>query len=55
MRPTSAWPAGATFPWPLSRESLSSMSRAQAAIARRRREASRLCEELHKKMDLIPN
>ena len=47
--------AGATFPWPLSRESLSSMSRAQAAIARRRREASRLCEELYKKMDSIPN
>ena len=54
-RPAAAWPAGATFPWPLSRESPSSMSRAQEAIARRRREASRLCEELHKKMDQIPN
>ena len=47
-RPAAAWPAGATFPWPLSRESPSSMSRAQEAIARRRHEASRLCEELRK-------
>ena len=54
-RPAAAWPAGATFPWPLSRESPSSMSRAQEAIARRRHEASRLCEELRKKMDPIPN
>ena len=55
LRPAAAWPAGATFPWPLSRESPSSMSRAQEAIARRRHEASRLCEELRKKMDPIPN
>ena len=54
-RPAAAWPAGDTFPWPLSRESPSSMSRAQEAIARRRHEASRLCEELRKKMDPIPN
>ena len=60
-RPDAAWPAGATirFPLPLSRKSPASpsiMSRAQAAIARRRREASRLCEELYKKkMDPIPN
>ena len=47
-RPAAAWPAGDTFPWPLSRESPSSMSRAQEAIARRRHEASRLCEELRK-------
>ena len=55
-RPDAAWPAGATFrfPLPLSRKSPaspSSLSRAQAAIARRRREASRLCEELYKKND----
>ena len=54
-RPAAVWPAGATFPWPLSRESPSSMSRAKEAIARRRHEASRLCEELRKKMDPIPN
>ena len=54
-RPAAAWPAGATFPWPLSRESPSGMSRASAAIARRRREASRLCEELYKKMDQMPS
>ena len=60
-RPDAAWPAGATFrfPLPLSRKSPaspSSLIRAQAAIARRRREASRLCEELYKKkMDPIPN
>ena len=39
----------------IARESPSIMSRAQEAIARRRHEASRLCEELHKKMDPIPN